>query len=530
MSLRGSMHQHLRGTATVLRDLWRAIALLVVPAPATAAVYLLLVLASGVLPVMGTWLLKLVLDRLGAAQYGAALLAALLYAVTLALPAVLDPVQRAVSAWLEARAIAEIDLRLMGAGMRLVDLVEAERPAFHDRLRMTQEMPGLLPRMIYDFRAVLGSLITLVGLLLLLASLHPLLPVVLAALAVPHMVLEERSTKLLYWAMAMHSRAAREMDYCLRVVTEPGSAKEVRVFGLGGFFLGRFRDRSRAALREMTRIRLRHMGLSVALNVLYALALGGGLWYVAAQAGSGRLTIGDVGLYVNSIVQAQRLLHLLPDSFRRAYQTLLYTWDFFALLNDAEPRIKLPEPGKGLPVPGRLREGIELRGVSFRYPESTTCVLWGVSFELPAGKVTALVGHNGAGKSTLVKLLTRMYDPIEGEILLDGVPIQEYDLEDLRGRIAVVYQDFARLALTLGENIAVGGGDPERVPPEQIARAAVWAGAEEIAERLPQGYETELTRRFEGGVELSWGQWQRVALARGYVRDGAVVILDEPTR
>ena len=171
---------------------------------------------------------------------------------------------------------------------------------------------------------------------------------------------------------------------------------------------------------------------------------------------------------------------------------------------------------------------MELRQVGFRYPESTQTVLADVSAMLPAGKVTALVGANGAGKSTLVKLLTRMYDPVTGAILLDGMPLPEYDLAALRQRIAVVHQDFAQFSLTFRENIAVGayaagGGDG------RVEQAAQWAGADEIAAKLPNGYDTQLTRQFEGGVELSGGEWQKVALARGFVRDAALVILDEPT-
>jgi len=155
-------------------------------------------------------------------------------------------------------------------------------------------------------------------------------------------------------------------------------------------------------------------------------------------------------------------------------------------------------------------------------------VLQGVNARLPAGKVTALVGVNGAGKSTLVKLLTRMYDPTGGLILLDGPPLANYDLASLRSRMAVVYQDFARFALTLCENIAVG--DIETEPDMQrVEQAARWSGADEVAANLPEGYATELTRRFEGGVELSGGEWQKVALARSFLRDAALVILDEPT-
>ena len=195
----------------------------------------------------------------------------------------------------------------------------------------------------------------------------------------------------------------------------------------------------------------------------------------------------------------------------------------------AGPRIAVPPAGQGRAVPAPLASGVALDNVSFAYPQSTQAVLDDVSARLPAGKVTALVGANGAGKSTLVKLLTRMYDPTAGRITLDGVELAAYDLADLRANVAVVYQDFARFALSLRDNVAVGaGGDPPDGVDDRVSAASRWAEVDEVAVKLERGYETELTRRFEGGVELSGGEWQKVALARGAVRDAPLLILDEP--
>jgi ATP-binding cassette subfamily B protein len=209
------------------------------------------------------------------------------------------------------------------------------------------------------------------------------------------------------------------------------------------------------------------------------------------------------------------------------YETTLCARRMFALCEGAGPSIAVPPTDGTAAAPSAIRRGIELRHVRFRYPESSRDVLRDVSFALPAGRVTALVGANGAGKSTLVKLLARMYDPTGGVILLDGVPFPEYGLEDLRSMVAVVYQDFARFALTLRENIAVGGASGMSRAGVEVA--GEWAGVNETVGSLPQGYDTELTKKFEGGVELSGGEWQKVALARGYIRDAALVILDEPT-
>ena len=316
--------------------------------------------------------------------------------------------------------------------------------------------------------------------------------------------------------------------YCARITLEPAAAKEVRVFGLGDFFLQRFDTRFAVALTEFRRIRWAALRLLVVFGGLHALALAGGFWYVAAQAGAGRLTVGDIALYLGAVVQVERTLIILPLWFGQLSDLLLHLRALFRLLDRAGPRIAVPVPAERRPAPALLETGVELRGIGFRYPESTQAVLADVSAVLPAGRVTALVGANGAGKSTLVKLLTRMYDPDAGAILLDGTPLHAYDLASWRRRIAVVYQDFAQFALTFRDNIAVGAYATDAAPG-RIEQAAQLAGADEVAAKLPHGYATELTRRFAGGVELSGGEWQKVALARGFVRDAALVILDEPT-
>ncbi len=516
----------LRDLRDGLRTLGRSVALVAGLAPRASAAYVIVTLVAGGLTIAQVWLVKVLIEALIARDADRALALTAAYVTTIAIPPALGPLEDALSAWLEDRTVREVDRRLIRAGESATDLGLIGRPGFHDELGVV-EMSVIFATQLLRMVATVGtSAVALAGVLVLLGSLHPLLPVALAAVALPHLIFEARHFQLAYEALGVRARDAREMEYYAKLATEPQAAGEVRVLGLGGFLLSRYRQRYQSAFREMSRLRLSYLRTATVFALLHALALAGGFWYVASRAAAGGLTLGDLALYVNGIIQAEALLAMLPGWTEPAYTAVLHLHGLFRFLDGARPTVSLPATGEGLPAPQRFREGIELREVSFSYPESSRPVLDGVSFTLRAGQVTALVGHNGAGKSTLVKLLTRMYDPTEGQVLLDGVPLSEYDLGSLRSRIAVVYQDFARFSLSLRDNIAVGAGS---IGDGDVQRGARWAGVDGWVEELPDGYDTELTRRFEGGVELSGGQWQKVALARGAMGDAALAILDEPT-
>ena len=521
-----------RSSVEGTRIVWRAAALSARTSPRLTAAYIAVAAVGVILPVAQVWLVKIVVDRLaetagdGAGMTRAVLLPAVLYVLTLILPDFLQPIRYSLESTVEDRAVGLVDRTFMGIGDALPDLTRIERREFHDELRLLQETSRYLPLTLRFLQQGVGMAVTVAGMLALLGRLHPLLPVVLALTAIPHLLVERRQYELVYQAMQDHSQAAREMDYYVGVVTEPAAAKEVRVFGLGAFFLSRFHDRNVAARAELARMRYARLRTAILFGGLHGLALAGGLWYVAQRAGDGTLTLGDVALYLNTTIQFQTMLYGLPVVFGLLYESQPYLRALFRLQDEAGPGVAGPPPGEGRSMPVDRPPGIALRHVSFTYPDETEPVLRDVSAELPAGKTTALVGANGAGKSTLVKLLTRMYDPTAGRIEVDGIDARCYDLADLRRRVAVVFQDFAHFSLTLGENIAVGrsGGDVDG----RVAEAARWAGVDEVAAKLERGYDTELTRRFEGGVELSGGEWQKVALARGAVRDAPMVLLDEP--
>jgi len=512
------------GVRLIARSFW----LIAEVSPARTIAYLLLMLVVSGLAILQVWFARLVMNALVTGHTEHVLFLATGLVLTLIIPPALEPTQEMLSNWFEDRGVGAVDRRLMEAGARLVDLGRIETPHFRDELALLQMAAHYSPQIIQALRAALGGLITLSGLLLLLAMLHPLLPLALLSISLMHVLMEGRSADQAYTAMVDRSPAAREMAYSVGMTTELAAAKEVRVFGLERYFLQRFQTWRQAALTEMTRVRLTYLRASVLFGGIHAVVVAAGFWYVAAQAATGRLTLGDVTLYLSTIIQTEVLLGNLPLWFGQPYEAVLYTRALFRFVDTAGPTIAMPAQGSSRAAPQLLETGVRFAHVTFGYPGSPDPVLQDVTFELPAGKITALVGHNGAGKSTIVKLLTRMYDPSNGTILLDGVPLAAYGLEDLRTRIAVVYQDFARFSLTLRENITLGTTSAGH-GNNDLARAARWSGADEVAAKLPRGYETELTRRFKGGIDISGGEWQKVALSRAFIRDAALVILDEPT-
>jgi ATP-binding cassette subfamily B protein len=317
----------------------------------------------------------------------------------------------------------------------------------------------------------------------------------------------------------------RELDYVRQTAASVDTAKEVKIFGLNGFLIDRYIRLANdfyAANRKLAIRRARWGGLFTTIGTIgYYLAYA----YIAWRTLTGEFSVGDLTFLAGSFRRLRTLLEGLLTSFSTTAGQALYLNDLFSFF-EVEPEILSPDNPRPFPQP--IREGFVFDDVGFRYPDAERWAVRHLSFELRAGEVLALVGENGAGKTTLVKLLTRLYDPDEGRILLDGHDLREYDLEALRGNMGVIFQDFVRYNLSAGDNIAVGKivarGDSAR-----IERAAMRSQADEVINRLPAGYQQMIGKRFKNGVELSGGEWQKIALARAYMREAAVLVLDEPT-
>jgi ATP-binding cassette subfamily B protein len=318
------------------------------------------------------------------------------------------------------------------------------------------------------------------------------------------------------------------MNYFRQVLTAKADAKEVRLFGLGDFFLGRYLQVFGAYHRRHRGLRRAQWRADTTLAALAAAGSTGAYAYVALEALAGTITLGGLTLYAGAVNQLQGHLAGVVQQIAALYESNLSVRHLYEFL-ELDPPLRLPPPEQARPVPVPLRGGIELRHVAFRYPGSDRAVLKDVSLTVRPGQTVALVGANGAGKTTLVKLLARLYDPTDGQILVDGVDLREYDLAQWRRQLGAAFQDFSRYHLPARENIGVGR--VARIEDLAAVRAAAArAGADGVVARLPHGYETVLGRHMwsmssalrtawgEEGVDLSGGEWQKIALARGYMR------------
>ncbi len=417
-----------------------------------------------------------------------------------------------------------ISVRLMQHAASL-DLAQFEDADTYDHLerarRQTVGRIGLFALLL----STAQDLVTLASLAGVLLVQLPWLLLLLAVAVVPSFLGEAHYASLGYSLLFRWTPERRLLDYLRYMGASDESAKEVKLFGLSDFLVGRYARLSDEFYQANKTLAVRRNVVSTALVTL------GTLGYYAAYAVIiyltvlGRYTIGSLTFLAGSFRSSRDLIQRILLSLSNIYEQSLYLGDLFTFF-DVRPRVVSRPNARAVPSP--ITRGFEFKDVGFRYPGSDRWTVRHLTFSVGPAERIALVGENGAGKTTLVKLLARLYDPDEGQIVLDGVDLRDYDLGSLRRAIGVIFQDFVRYDFILKENIGVS--EIERLEDEaQIHEAARRSRAEEVAGRLAGGYEQMLGRRFDGGVELSGGEWQKVALARAYLREAQVLILDEPT-
>ncbi|GAB3045099.1 ABC transporter ATP-binding protein [Stenotrophomonas tumulicola] len=415
-------------------------------------------------------------------------------------------------------------VRLMEHAASL-DLEDFEDPELQDKLdRARRQTMGRMNLMSQLFGQVQDA-ITVASLAVGLLIYAPWLIVLLALALVPAFIGESHFNAAGYSLNFQWTPERRQLDYLRQVGASVETAKEVKIFNLHRFLIERYRllaERFFHANRALARKRAFWGTLLAALGTLgYYTAYA----YIAWRTVRGDFSIGDLTFLAGSFLRLRQLLEGLLIGFSQVASQALYLDDLFSFFQ-IEPEIHTR--ANAVPVPRPITGGFVFEDVGFRYPDAEKWAVRHLDFQLQAGEVLALVGENGAGKTTLVKLLARLYDPDEGRILLDGRDLRDYDLDDLRANMGVIFQDFVRYNLTAGENIGVGQVDAIDDQP-RIRDAARRGMAEEVIDGLPAGYQQVIGRRFKQGVDLSGGQWQKIAIARAYMRHAQVMILDEPT-
>jgi ATP-binding cassette subfamily B protein len=406
-----------------------------------------------------------------------------------------------------------------------LDVTVYEDPVFYDRLERARVQATDRLAMIQQMGRLIQQSVTAMAFSAVLIKYSPFLLLLLTAGILPAFLGESHFAFLTYAKNFRQTPMRRQMDYLRQVGGSKEAAKELKLFNLSDYLTKRFSGLSQAIYEQNVALNRRRLFWGGVLAIIGQLGYYGAYGYSIWRTVKGQYSIGDLTLITTAIMQAMSNIQQAFSTASGVADQALFLTDLLAFF-EMKPRVESKVNGRRTPRP--IQRGFEFRNVSFAYPGTSRRVLKDFNFTLEPGERIALIGENGQGKTTIVKLITRLYDPTAGEILLDGVDLREYDLNDLHGEMGVIFQDFMRYEMTARENIAVGRIERPHSPGE-IELAAHKSLADEVIQKLQGGYEQMLGRRFDGGVDLSGGEWQKLALARAYLRDAQLLILDEPT-
>ncbi len=418
-------------------------------------------------------------------------------------------------------------VRLMRHAAEL-DLDQFEDSTFYDKLERARRQTLSRSVLMSQVLAQGQDAVTLVLLAGGLVAFQPWLLGLLLLAVVPAFLGESHFNERSYSLSHSWTPERRELDYLRQTGASDETAKEVKIFGLSAFLINRFSTLSDQFYTQNKALALKRASWGTVFAAVGAAGYYGAYLYIIKQAVGGAISIGQLTFLAGSFARLRSLLESILSRFSQVADGALYLQDFFDFFQ-ITPRIVRPTLGQAVrPFPRPIRQGFTFEDVGFKYKNAEKWALRHLSFELKSGEKLALVGENGAGKTTLVKLLARLYDPSEGRVLLDGHDLREYDPAELRQEIGVIFQDFVRFQLPAGQNLAVGRIE-ERTNQPRIEQAAHQSLADSVIAKLPLGYDQMIGRRFNGGVDLSGGEWQKIALGRAYMREAQLLILDEPT-
>ena len=426
---------------------------------------------------------------------------------------------------LHARLNYTLNTRLIRKALSL-DLSHFENAEFYDKLQNARREA--------DWRALqimnngfyfVQNVITLLSFAALLFRFNALLALILFGATIPAFIAQSQYAQLNFRLLSWRAPEARKMNYFEYLLTVDSTVKEVKLFGLGEPLLGRYAELFWKFLREDQAIAQKRSLASFGWGLLATLSYYFSYGWIILRTVERTITLGDMTLYLSIFRNSQNIFQSLFFGLSDLYENSLFMSNLFSFL---ELKPLMPVAAKPIALPRVIEHGIEFRNVSFQYADRTEYALRNINLTITPGEKIALVGANGAGKTTLVKLLTRLYDPTAGQILIDGIDLREVDPKDLQKRIGVIFQDFVKYFLSARENI--GFGQIEQISDEpRIVDSATRSGAHPTITALPQGYDTTLGKWFERGSELSGGEWQKIALGRAFMRDAEVLVLDEPT-
>lgn len=511
----------------------RALSLVWKSAPGWTLVNGFLVILQGILPLAALYLMKLIVDSVTAGMNSADKEAAfeqILFLIFLAagVAFLTSMIRSASSVVSEAQAALVSDhiLDQLHAKSIEIDLEYYENPKYYDTLhRALNDAPFRPTRIVNSLVQIGQNSLSLIAVFVLIASLSWIVALGLTITAVPTAFVRLiYSDKTYSWQRACTSKE-RKAWYYHWLLTGDSHAKEIRIFELGPLFTKRYHDIREELRNERLSITTKKSIADLTAQTIGVIAVFGGFVFIVSNAFQGKITLGDLVMYFGALQQAQAFLSSLLSGFAGLYEDNLFLTTLYEFL-DLKPKVK--ESLNPEPFPKVMEKGIDFEHVSFSYPGQGVRVLEDVDMHISSGQIIALVGENGSGKTTLIKLLCRLYDPTDGKITLDGIDIRNFRLLDLRKEISVVFQDYAHYNLSAGENIWFGNvNTPNKM--ENIFQAAESSGANRVISHLDKGYETILGKWFEEGTELSIGEWQKIALARAFLRDSHVIVMDEPT-